>query len=324
MIFTVIKICYPIFILALFSSCDFGDNKIQNVLNQSRSNKKNLKSIFNILSKKNDSIAKAGKFILSNIPSHYHISQQREINLVDIYNSHVSISQKYDWQITEEWGMEIDSLKDCFLSTNFQQSDFYLGDIETITPGYLINQIELAFTAWKSNPYHKSVSFEDFCEYILPYKPLDGLLLEDIRHELYENNKDILSRDYSTFQEAADSLLYRYKDVKHNMFYGASIPIYSFHTLSKIKRGLCKERCWFNSYLFSSLGFPITIDFVPYWGNRENNHIWNSLYIDGETHPFEPYWEVDRWKYKKIYNNVAVDHRFGKFRLPKVFNILTL
>ena len=42
-----------------------------------------------------------------------------------------------------------------------------VSDITTLSSDYLIRNIELAFQAWPK-PWNKSVSFENFCRYILP------------------------------------------------------------------------------------------------------------------------------------------------------------
>lgn len=33
-----------------------------------------------------------------------------------------------------------------------------------------------------------------------------------------------------------------------------------------------------------------------------------ALIVNGETHPFEPFWDIDRWKYKEIYNNKSLGY----------------
>lgn len=54
-------------------------------------------------------------------------------------------------------------------------------DIRHITSGYLIREIDLAFRAWQENFYSRSIPFEDFCEYVLPYRRQDSYLLEDFK-----------------------------------------------------------------------------------------------------------------------------------------------
>lgn len=136
---------------------------------------------------------------------------------------------------------------------------------------------------------------------------------------LYNRHKGIFSNEAINFMDAIDTVLYAYKDIKFNNYYGASIPIYSVKALETIKYGQCKDRSWFNSLLLASLGMAVCTDFVPARGNRNNSHTWNSVIVNDETFPFEPFWDVNRWNYKVIYDNKTIDKTWGKFRLPKVF-----
>lgn len=116
-----------------------------------------------------------------------------------------------------------------------------------------------------------------------------------------------------------DSLLYRYSYITHSNFYGTQIPILNVSTFEKLTHGLCANRCWYNSLLLSSLGMAVVIDFVSAWENRNGSHSWNALIIDGDTYPFDAFWEFDRWKYKRLYNNHSFNKWWGRFRLPKVY-----
>lgn len=51
--------------------------------------------------------------------------------------------------------------------------------------------------------------------------------------------------------------------------------------------------------LFSSLGMSTAMDFVLGWTNRNGSHSWNVLIVNGVSYPFEPFWDADRWKYKR-------------------------
>ena len=43
-------------------------------------------------------------------------------------------------------------------------------DSHVITASYLIRNIDHAFGMWEKQPWGKYIKFEDFCEYILPYR----------------------------------------------------------------------------------------------------------------------------------------------------------
>jgi hypothetical protein len=47
-------------------------------------------------------------------------------------------------------------------------------DIKHITADYLIHDINLSVDMWMGNPYRDSISFHDFCEYVLPYRKRPG------------------------------------------------------------------------------------------------------------------------------------------------------
>lgn len=70
-----------------------------------------------------------------------------------------------------ERGKKIESLWE-----NFSNSHFYVQyiphqtDLENITAEQLISEIDLTFKAWKRNVYTRNCSFEEFYEYILPYR----------------------------------------------------------------------------------------------------------------------------------------------------------
>ena len=44
-----------------------------------------------------------------------------------------------------------------------------------ITAEYLIDNIDRAFDNWQKRPWNRSLSFEDFCEYLLPYRVIPGI-----------------------------------------------------------------------------------------------------------------------------------------------------
>ncbi|MBN2448179.1 MAG: hypothetical protein JXO22_15730, partial [Phycisphaerae bacterium] len=46
----------------------------------------------------------------------------------------------------------------------------FVPDIETITADYLIDNIDLAFAAWREKPWARRLTFAAFCEHVLPYR----------------------------------------------------------------------------------------------------------------------------------------------------------
>lgn len=315
-----IGICSMIICIAI-SSCQCRQNKeLRKSLSLAKENRYELQKVLNHY--KNDpSKLEAAEFLIANMPGSF----SRNNEILDLcqpfYAAYDSLAKIYNYQMDAERGEKIDSLWKIF---SYQHPEIfrlpYQFDIETISAEKLINEIDLAFQAWQENVYSKNCSFDEFCEYILPYRRMNGLIIDDARKVFYERhhgkyftqgNKDMI--------EEADSLLYQYHHLTHSQFWGTQIPIPNASTFEYLRHGLCEHRCWYNSLLFSSLGMAVAVDFVPAWGNRNSSHTWNVLIKDGKSYAFESFWDRDRWKYKRIYNNETFDYDWGRFRVAKVY-----
>ncbi len=271
---------------------------------------------------KDDSLKlKAAEFLITNMSGSFSKNPEILEICTPFYIEYDSLAKEYQYTMNADRGRKIDSLWSAFSNQNLQLRNLPLQlDLETISAGQLISEIDLAFKAWQENVYTKDCSFDEFCEYILPYRRKSGLTIDDARRQFYaRHGGTYFTQRGKDMIDESDSLLYEYRHLTHSQFWGTQIPILSASTFEHLRHGLCEHRCWYNSLLFSSLGMAVAVDFVPAWGNRNNNHTWNVLIKDGESYAFEPYWEEDRWKYKRIYNNESFDYEWGKFRLPKVY-----
>ena len=266
----------------------------------------------------------AAKFLIVNMEGAYSTDPKIQAAYAPFYRIFDEVMQKYDYRIDKKCGEEIDSLWGvfCFVHSDSLQGE-RLEDAVGLDAATLTDEIDLAFEAWQGNVYTRNCSFADFCEYILPYRRANGLVIDDSRREFYRRHHVdfYASRDKTDFIAETDSLLYLYKEITHAPYYVPEIPIVMAERLEQVKLGTCEQRCWFNSLLLSSLGMASAIDFVPSWGNRNGGHAWNVIIVDGQSYAFEPFWDDDRWKYKRIYNNRSCDALWGKFRLPKVYRL---
>lgn len=81
----------------------------------------------------------------------------------------------------------------------WKQVSFYslpkVYDAQVITSNYLIENIDLAFKVWKKYPWNRSLDFDDFCEFILPYR-IDNEPLSSWRKLYYEHYTPILDSLY--------------------------------------------------------------------------------------------------------------------------------
>mgnify|MGYP005915058299 FL=1 len=198
--------------------------------------------------------------------------------------------------------------------------DGRLLDLTSLPASRLITEIDQAFNAWRENVYTRDCSFDDFCEYILPYRQANGILIDSARQVFYaRHHGKFFTQPGKDMTEEVDSLLYLYRHLIHVPFGQKERQLLSVSEFERYGQGLCEHRCWYNTLLLTSLGMATATDFVPAWGNRNKAHSWNVLLKDGRSYAFEPFWDEDRWKYKRIYNNLTFDEIWGCFRLPKVY-----
>lgn len=313
----VYHIVFPCLFLAI-SSCSKYGSQTEKILKLSGENRSELETVLKHYEGDKQK-QEAARFLICNMPGSYSVNPDLIKECLPFYESYDSLLQEYHHDITGVCGNKIDTLWTNFQKSHHLSSGSY-SDLANIKATTLIQEIDLAFQAWEGNVYSRQCSFIDFCEYILPYRRLNGLLADDSRTEFYNrHHQKYFSNQGKEWLQEVDSLLYDYHHLSHSKFRGTEIPIWNVDTFEKLRHGLCIHRCWFNSLLLSSLGMPVAIDFVPSWGNRNNSHTWNVLVMDGKSYAFEAFWDVDRWKYKWIYNNRTKDEHWGRFRLPKVY-----
>ncbi len=154
----IVKVSLLIFII--INSCKpVVDSKLEFALNAAGDNRIELEKVLEYY--KNDSLKlAAANYLISNMPYHY----TREEYYVSPYG------QKYRPNITSFSCREnVKKHCDSLLQSGYRIEQRSVHDINTLNSAFLINNIELAFSAWQ-NPWSKQISFNDFCRYILPYR----------------------------------------------------------------------------------------------------------------------------------------------------------
>lgn len=154
-------------------------------------------------------------------------------------------------------------------------------DILEIDSAYLCHNIDWAFKVWQEQPWGKNISFEMFCEYLLPYRIDDEPLTywREMYYEKYNSLLDSLRMSNSLDIEdpvvAANYLISKFPD---KSYYYTSVVPYSFGHIGpeyvQNMSGTCREMADFGMYLFRALGIPCAVDFVPVRSNMNAGHFW--------------------------------------------------
>lgn len=320
---------FTLYLVLIFLVACRQESSLERALAASGENRKELELVLDYF--RGDSLKyKAACFLIENMPGAFAVDEEIVAACQPFYQMYDSLSHTYDYDSLsiydqypkgKDWGRQIDSLWNAYSSYNNEKlkKDMCI-DIKTIKASRLITEIEQAFRVWKENVYTRNYSFETFCDYILPYRQENGLLVDSARQVFYSRHHgQFFANPGKNMIEEADSLLRLYSYIGHSGFHATGIPIWDVTTLEKLRHGLCTHKCWHNTLLFSSLGIAVATDIVPAWANRGSSHSWSVLIEEGDIHPFNPFWEQDLWQYKRLYNNMDYHKYWGRFRLPKVF-----
>lgn len=151
-------------------------------------------------------------------------------------------------------------------------------DIHVITADYLIRNIDQAFEAWKKRPWNKNLSFDDFCELILPYRIGDETL-EDWRSAYSQEFSFLLDSVYTgtDMLEAVNVVLDHIKERGFRFNIDFDTPHMGALYLLANRAGKCVDACDLTLYALRSLGIPATIDMYIYESESRMGHTWDVL-----------------------------------------------
>jgi len=301
----------------LFSACSKYPAEVDEALNKAGSNSGELKKVIGHFKDTGDSLMlEAAYYLIGNMDGHsytviaYYDTMGNEVEIdVNAYPDFLTLLSDFDKMEAERGEIE------------YKKKEVY-EDLENVKAEFLINQIEYAFKAWRELPWAKTVSFDNFKEYILPYRGSNEPL-EPWRKYFFEkyHGIDTTMADPYDLIEAAKIIN---SDVRS--YFGFSERYYLHPTdqgLSEmLKSGLgrCEDMTNLAIYAMRANGLAVTSDYTPYWANTGNNHAWNAIAAaDGKVVPFMGA-EADPGDYR-LSNRAAKVYRkmFGKQKDNLIF-----
>ena len=231
----------------------------------------------------------AAKFLIRNMPGHYSYVDTAKINkyalavvaVVDSMRDEKDINVIRDSidKVAKEMGM--DSLK-------------RVQDCQIISADFLIQNIDTAFYDWQQGPWAKHICFEDFCEWILPYKVEELQPLDNWRaklKKLYTNRVyDLAYCDQLRNSPLAAVIIFN-RNLANALQpkIGSSVQYPNIPTEHRVRIpfGRCNDYTGITTIFFRSHGIPTVIDFTPQWAKRSLGHSWNVIISEnGEKVPF--------------------------------------
>lgn len=270
-----------IFIIAIFllSGCsNFNNRQLESALQTAGSNRQELEKVMQHY-KGNKQKENAARFLIQNMLGKYYLEGDKIDQFHHFIDSVYQIEQEeYDQQTIN---------KTYRTNNNLQRSSFkQQTDLQRLNADFLITQIDAAFLAWQK-PWNKHLSFEDFCEWILPYR-IGNELPETWREQYYNTFSGLLTDSISTAHDACVAINNELIKLPIHIFTDFPKPAdIKPSSLIHIKFGLCGDYTHLAVYAMRSVGIPVSTGVIPHWGRRNNNHSFNLLYCeDGKYYDF--------------------------------------
>lgn len=214
---------------------------------------------------------KAACFLIENMPGYYYY----EGEYLEKYAEYFKLLGESSSQPVEI----LDSLSNVYGPFNRSYLEMKQ-DIEEIDSAYLCENIDLAFKVWTEKPWCKDVSFEDFCENILPYRIGNEKLTYWRKNYLEEYSPLIENLDIKDPIEVSIILRHRIlEEMWPKKFTTKNPPGYPSLDAYTAKNltGSCDNMNQFVVFLLRSVGIPCSIDYMPIRGDQNIGHSWVSL-----------------------------------------------
>ncbi len=280
----------------IFPSCGKKNRALEEALSFAGDNRPELEKVLDYYSMhKQDSLKlKAARFLIENMPGHCSYSGEQ----ISAYYAAIDTILKSDRDPASKMQL-VNQIAGIFPDAKKEIKE----DIKIITAAYLIKNIDTAFDLWKNDKLTAYLSFNDFCEYLLPYKCAELQPLDYWRDTLSSKfNKRILNDAIN--DENYHSPYYRAywvnaeirEDVKPiilpelNEFKGGKF--YSSASMYRMPFGDCFDYSVLAVSVLRSHGIPAALDYIPQWGRGYLRHSWFSFVNDNGMFMSSP-WGVD-------------------------------
>jgi len=308
-------------LLPSFSSAGGGKlsypEEVITVLDSSGANRTELEKVLSHYTSDDDSLKlQSAYFLISNMEGHSYVKYA----LKDTTGKEIDFNP-LDYSDYNTLESAFDTLESRYGVLDFKMRE-EIFDLDTITADFLINQVDYAFRAWSEKPWAKNLSFESFCEYILPFRGSNEPL-ESWREFFREKYKDI-ERKMTDPSDPIEAARLINDDIKS--WFSFDPRFYYHHTdqgLSEMilnRLGRCEDMTNLTIYAMRANGLAVTSDYTPAWANAGNNHAWNAIVTpDGRVTPFMGA-EANPGEYR-LANKLAKVYRkmFGKQKENLVF-----
>lgn len=220
---------------------------------------------------------KAACFLIGNMEGHSYITHLLKDTTDNIVPFDPLVYPTYD-ALT----ISFDTLEKKYGILDYKKKDVF-NDLRTITVDLLTTHIDYAFRAWREKPWARHLTFDEFCQYVLPYRG---------SNEPLENWRPVFWDKYagmeSTMTNPADPTEAARVINKDIMTWFGFDPRYYYHPTDQGMtemmakgKGRCEDMTNLTIFAMRANGLAVTSDYTPYWADAGNNHAWNAILVPG-------------------------------------------
>lgn len=272
------KLNLLLFSLILFFSCSTNKiehpKEIEQIINTAGSNKAELqKVIAHYSSNKKDTLKlKSAYFLIANMEGLYYYEGEQ----IDQYLKYLKLI-KSNPDEEEYISNSFKELYDPFDHSNLKKQY----DLEHVKAEDLIENIEMAFKVWGEQPWGKDISFDQFCNYILPFRIRDEIP-EYNRDEIYKKFNPLLDSIRMNGGNVIDACTALTNKLRNDGWLGKDnlgfMPHFSVSKLIEYRMGNCRDMTDAAVYIMRAVGIPVATDAVHKWPYKKNSHAWNVVF----------------------------------------------
>ncbi|MDR1784031.1 MAG: hypothetical protein LBR13_07220 [Dysgonamonadaceae bacterium] len=267
-------------LLLLTVSCS-QNRTLESVLQLAGENRSELEKVIDhYSSSQNDSLKlRAAMFLIENMPGHYsHLYPER----ANAYYAELdtSVSIEYDKNKNKQI---IESISDKYRKGGLGET---VEDARVITAQFLIDNIDRAFDIWQNGEWATHLNFDEFCEYLLPYKGAELQPLDNWRSYASQMQRGEIDTLHfcnlyrnSAFQAATVVSKKIIELNRQDYPEGGTnqIPVNNLKTIAKMPFGSCRDYTVLALSVMRSKGIPVMEDFTPQWPFQPQSHSWNIV-----------------------------------------------
>ena len=278
------------FILLLLLSCSRYPSEVESALQQAGANRDSLVAVLEHYRDGDDPMKyEAACFLIANMP--YHGSSHR-LEVPVQYGAYFA-------QVDSILEANADAVRDNDMKRELAVQYGRLPDVQTlggcadlqsVAASYLITCIDEAFERWEKSPLLAPLGFDEFKEYVLPYRtvaePLPPMKSE-LRREMYglmsADGMEKIRKPIERYKQRAiaQKEMNRYVEAQaHAGIYDIYLPLF-VADCSNLSATTCN--------IFRACGIPAVFEFTPQWTDRSNRHFWCASPDEaGRFHPYTP------------------------------------